>query len=79
MSIIGGLVLVALLVWYSIRFEDKLKNNFITMEVRIDLLENKIRDLEHFDAEKDKQIKGLESRIHELDKKLFEFENAYRQ
>lgn len=79
MTAIGGLFILALIGYSMYKIEEQFKKNIITLEVRIDFLENRIRDLEHFDEEKDKKIQDLERKTRELDKRLFEFEQPYRQ
>ncbi|MFW2042660.1 hypothetical protein ACG94V_21050 [Acinetobacter sp. ULE_I001] len=77
MEILGWIVGACILMWFAMRHDKKMNENFLNFSIRVDLLENRIQNLEISNNDKDRTIDDLEKKIRDLNERLFQFEKPY--
>lgn len=67
MVILGWLIGIAIILYFSFRLIDQIKSYMTSLEVRVDLLENHVQLLNLYNEDCEKMINELSERINFLE------------
>lgn len=79
MGILGWIIGGCVLMWFAMRHDKKVNENFVNFLIRIESLEYRSQELELLNESKDDEILDLKEKIRDLNERLFQLEKPYQR